>query len=214
MNPTGPRRLVITRKGTPLRKLIAYDSITLDGIMQAPGGADEDTRDGFVHGGWASPYFDEVMFEASTGGKVGPSTMLFGRRTYEQFHSFWPHQTGNPYAEILNKSPKYVVSRTLTEPLSWDNSILLSGDPVESVPEVKARAETDIVMLGSGVLLRSLLPAGLVDELIVLIHPLVLGSGHKLFPEGHRLEMELTDMKTTTTGVIIATYHPSGSARG
>lgn len=190
-------------------KLIAYDSVTLDGVMQAPGGADEDTRDGFPYGGWAAPYFDEVMLEQSTGGETNESVMLFGRHTYEQFYSFWPTQTGNPYSEILDKSRKYVVSTTLEDPLPWDNSVLLSGDPVELVPEVKEKEDLDVVMLGSGELLRSLLPAGLVDELTLLIHPLVLGEGFRLFPDGHRLEMELVETVTNTRGVIIATYRPS-----
>lgn len=190
-------------------RLIAYDSVTLDGVMQAPGGVDEDIRGDFRHGGWAVPYFDEVMLDFSTQGEAGESSMLFGRRTYEQFHSFWPHQTGNPYAEILDKSRKYVASRTLEEPLPWSNSILLEGDAVDLVPDVKAEEEMDTVMLGSGDLLRSLLPVGLVDEVILLIHPLVLGAGQRLFPEGHRLEMDLVDTVTSTTGVIIATYRPA-----
>lgn len=190
-------------------KLIAFDSVTLDGVMQAPGGPDEDTRGGFTHGGWAAPYFDEVMFQFSTGGEVSESLMLFGRRTYEQFYSYWPHQTGNPYTEILNRSRKYVVSSTLSEPLPWDNSILLSGDPVERLPALKEREDLDMVMLGSGVLLRSLLPAKLVDELILLIHPLTLGSGQRLFPDSHRLEFDLVDTQTTSTGVIMATYRPT-----
>lgn len=189
-------------------KLIAYESVTLDGVMQAPGGADEDTRNGFTHGGWAAPYFDEVMFQHSTGGEVNESRMLFGRRTYEQFFTYWPHQTGNPYAEILAKSRKYVVSTTLTEPLPWDNSVLIE-DPLAMLPRVKEDESQDIVMLGSGVLMRSLLSSGLVDELTLLIHPLVLGSGRRLLPEGHRLEMSLVDTMTTTTGVIIATYCPA-----
>ncbi|HLT96495.1 MAG TPA: dihydrofolate reductase family protein [Acidimicrobiia bacterium] len=190
-------------------KLIAWNSITLDGIMQAPGGADEDTRNDFRHGGWAAPYFDDMMLEMSTGGETVESVMLFGRRTYEQFHSFWPSQAGNPYSEILEKSRKYVVSRTLAEPLPWANSVLLNGDPVGLVSGVKDEEDLDVVMLGSGELLRSLLPAGLVDELTLLIHPLVLGEGFRLFPDGHRLEMELVETATNTRGVIIATYRPS-----
>jgi len=194
-------------------RLIAFDSVTLDGVMQAPGGTDEDTRGGFTQGGWAPPYFDEVMFQFSTGGQVAETAMLFGRRTYEQFYSYWPQQSDNPYSEILNLSRKYVVSRKLQEPLPWENSHLLTGDPVESVAAIKLNEGMDMTMLGSGVLLRSLLPVGLVDELILLIHPLVLGSGHKLFPNGDRLEMDLVDTVTTTTGVIIATYRPAGKDR-
>lgn len=190
-------------------KLIAYESVTLDGVMQAPGGTDEDTRGGFTHGGWAAPYFDEVMLQHSTGGEVAESRLIFGRRTYEQFFSFWPHQTDNPYADILAKSRKYVVSTTLSDPLPWDNSVLVSGDVTEALLRIKFEETMDVVLLGSGELLRSLLPAGLVDELTLLVHPLTLGSGCRLFPEGHRFELDLVDTVTSTTGVIIATYRPT-----
>jgi dihydrofolate reductase len=189
-----------------MSKVTVVNHLTLDGVMQAPSGADEDRRGGFRHGGWAVPYRDEVMgrvmgehMAAASGG-----ALLFGRRTYEHMASFWPHQTdGNPFTEVLNARQKYVASNTLSEPLGWQNSTLLSGDAVTAVPGL----ETDLAVLGSGRLVQSLLAADLVDELLLTIHPVVLGSGQRLFPDGGApATLRLVDTTTTTTGVIIATY--------
>jgi dihydrofolate reductase len=189
-----------------MSRVIVVNHLTLDGVMQSPSGPDEDRRDGFEHGGWAAPYGDEVMgrfmgehMAAHSGG-----ALLFGRRTYEHMASFWPHQTdGNPFTEVLNARQKYVASNTLTEPLGWQNSTLLSGDAVTAVPGLK----TDLAVLGSGRLVQSLLAADLVDELLLTIHPVVLGSGQRLFPDGGApATLRLADTTATTTGVIIATY--------
>jgi dihydrofolate reductase len=183
-------------------------SMSLDGVIQAPGRADEDTRDGFTHGGWARPYADEVMGAEMGKGMGRPGVLLFGRRTYEALAAFWPHQTdGNPYTEVLNNTRKYVVSTTLTEPLPWQNSTLIGKDVVATVSKLKEQPG-DIAILGSGALVRSLMPHALIDEYVLLIHPLTLGSGQRLFPEDSSVKLKLIKSVPTTTGVIIATYQP------
>jgi dihydrofolate reductase len=197
-----------------MRRIIVNDSVTLDGVMQAPARPDEDRRGGFAHGGWAGPYFDEVMArEAGTGMGRG-SAFLLGRRTYEDFAAVWPTMPAdNMFTKVLNESPKYVASRTLEEPLAWQNSHRLDGDIAEAVRTLKAEDGPDLVILGSGELIRSLLPHGLIDELRLLIHPLVLGTGIRLFDDGTALStFTLVDAKPTTTGVIIATYRPASAA--
>lgn len=191
-------------------KIGTWTSLTLDGVMQGPGSPDEDTRGGFDRGGWAHRYHDEVMMSVAGEGMSSGAPILFGRRTYEQFHGFWPHQSGNPFTEVLNNARKYVASTTLEEPLPWQNSTLLGGDVVEAVRRLKDEPGPDAVVLGSGELLRSLVPHGLIDQYVLLIHPLVLGSGQKLFPEGSTsATLELVNSVTTTTGVVIATYRPA-----
>jgi len=191
-------------------KIVVVENVTLDGVMQAPGRAGEDVRGGFPYGGWAQPYADQVM--AETMGKsmsTGGGAMLFGRRTYEQFYSFWPKQAdGNPYTEALNRSHKYVASRTLTGPLPWQNSSLLTGGATGAVAALKRDADGDLVVLGSGELVRSLARAGLVDVYMLSVYPLTLGTGTKLFAEGEGAysRMELAEAVPTTTGVIIMTY--------
>ncbi len=196
-----------------MRKITAIESITLDGVMQAPGSPDEDTRGGFGHGGWAQPYMDHVLGEAMGSGMAAGGPLLFGRRTYEQFASFWPHQTdGNPFTPVLDAAHKYVASSTLTDDrdLPWQNSSLLAPDVPGAVRALKEEEGKDIGILGSGVLVRSLLGQGLIDELLLLIHPLVLGEGTRLFPEhGPTYGLDLASAVTTTTGVIIATMRPS-----
>ena len=188
-------------------KVIAFTSVTLDGVMQAPGRADEDTRGGFRHGGWAIPYADQMIQGLAGEGSDTTGAMLFGRRTYEDLYAAWAHAPSNPFTEIFNATPKYVASRSLREPLVWQNSILLAGDAAEAVAGLRSSLEKDLIMLGSGELLRSLLPHGLVDRLILLIHPLLLGSGIRLFEDGAGYaELRLVDSRTSTTGVVVATY--------
>jgi dihydrofolate reductase len=192
-------------------KVVVVENVTLDGVMQAPGGADEDVRGGFPYGGWARPYADHVMAETMGRGMGADGAMLFGRRTYEQFHAFWSKQTdGNPYTEVLNRKRKYVASRTLTGSLPWENSSSLRGEATGTVAALKREAEGDLVVLGSGELVRSLAAAGLVDSYTLSIHPLTLGTGRKLFGEGEEAygALELVEAVPTTTGVIIATYRP------
>jgi dihydrofolate reductase len=184
------------------------ESLSLDGVIQAPAGEQEDTRGGFAHGGWAAPYMDHVMGEFMGRGMGSGGAMLFGRRTYEQFASFWPHQTdGNPFTPVLNAATKYVASRTLAEPLPWQNSVLLAGEATDSVARLKESMPGHLTVLGSGALVRSLAEAGLVDTYVLSIHPLVLGTGTRLFRDGlPRTRLELTESVVTTTGVIIARY--------
>lgn len=189
-------------------QLVVVENVSLDGVMQAPGGADEDMRGGFRHGGWAHPYSDRVMAETMGKGMNAEGAMLFGRRTYEQFYGFWSKQTdGNPYTEVLNRRHKYVASRTLSssEQLPWQSSSLLEGDAMKAVDELKSTMEGELVVLGSGELVRALAHAGLVDVFMVSIHPLTLGSGTKLFGPDHAT-YELIEAVPTTTGVIIASY--------
>jgi dihydrofolate reductase len=189
--------------------LVAINHVTLDGVMQAPGRPDEDERGGFAHGGWAIPNNDEVMFAAMGKGMGAGRPLLLGRRTYEAFFDFWPKQAANPYTAALDRAQKHVVSTTLREPLPWKNSTLIAGDVAGAVARLKETAGADIVVLGSGELLRSLMPHGLVDRHVLMIHPLVLGGGVRLFPaDGPPAAFTLTDSVTTTKGVLIATYEP------
>jgi dihydrofolate reductase len=191
-------------------RIVAFESVTLDGVMQAPGRPDEDTRGGFAHGGWATPYADELMGRQASEGMGTTGGILLGRRTYEDFYGFWPKQPDNPFTEALNNAQKYVVSSTLNEPLPWENSTLLKGDPAHAVAELKERPGKDLVILGSGELVRMLIQRNLVDGYVLLIHPLVLGSGRRLFPDdGPPTPLRLIDSVTNTKGVIIATYEPA-----
>ncbi len=178
--------------------------------MQAPGGPDEDRSGGFEHGGWAMPYFDEVAGEEAGKSMAETGAFLFGRKTYEIMAAYWPNQPeGNMFADVLNGSPKYVASTTLDEPLAWAGSSLLKGDVAEAVAELKEELDGNIVVLGSGQLARYLLENDLVDEWTLSIHPLLLGSGKRLFDGSSMMTpLPLVDMKTSTTGVILATYRP------
>ena len=188
-------------------KIVVTSNLSLDGVMQAPGRPDEDTRDGFDRGGWALPYNDAVMGR-KMGDRMGTSgALLFGRRTYEDFFRVWPNRSDNPYTEVLDNAPKYVASRTLREPLPWQNSTLLKGDAADAVSELKGQLSSDLVILGSGDLIQSLRRRHLIDTYVLIVHPLVLGSGRRLFPDDATPEeLRLTDSVTTTTGVVIATY--------
>jgi len=188
-------------------------SLTLDGVMQAPGRPDEDRRGGFEYGGWAVPYADPVLARVAAQSMGATGSILLGRRTYQDFYSYWPHQTDNPFTAVLDNAQKYVASKTLEEPLPWINSTLLKGDVPEAVAELRARSDKDVVVLGSGELVRTLMRHGLVDEYVLLIHPLVLGSGRRLFTDdGPPAAMHLVDSTTTTTGVVVGTYRPAEPA--
>ena len=192
-----------------MRRLIAFMSLTLDGVMQAPGRADEDERGGFAQGGWAIPYADAAMGQAAAESGATTDAMVLGRRTYEDFYSVWPKRKDNPYTEVLNNTLKYVASTTLKEPLPWMNSKLLAGDVAVAVARLKEEPGKDIVVLGSGLLVDSLRRSNLIDRYVLLIHPLVLGSGRRLFNDGSELPLRLIDSKTTSKGVVIATYQPA-----
>ncbi|HEX2025316.1 MAG TPA: dihydrofolate reductase family protein [Actinomycetota bacterium] len=188
-------------------RVVSITNVTLDGVMQAPGRPDEDTRGGFRHGGWAVPYNAMGSLLGERGEQSG--AMLFGRRTYEDFAAFWPKQEPNPYTEALNAMTKYVASTTLREPLPWTNSVLLKSGVPQEVGRLREQEGDDLVILGSGELVRSLMPHRLVDEFILLIHPLVLGTGRRLFADGTAMTpLKLTDSRATDTGVVIAVYQP------
>ena len=187
-------------------QIVVVENVTLDGVMQAPGRADEDRRGGFAHGGWAVPYADHVMAETMGKGMTADGVLLFGRRTYQDFHRSWAGRTdGNPYTEVLNRRRKFVASRTLAEPLPWANSVLVRGD----LARLKAEVDGDIAVLGSGELVRSLLAGGLVDVLTLSVHPLTLGSGTRLF-DGVPHRFELVETIPTSTGVLITRYRATG----
>jgi dihydrofolate reductase len=194
-----------------MAKVVVFNSVTLDGVMQAPGRADEDSRGGFPYGGWAAPYSDPEMGKAA-GESMGTSGgLLLGRRTYEDFYSVWPNRKDNPFTEVLNNAPKYVASRTLKDPLPWMNSILLKEDVPGAVAKLKTEMEKDLVVLGSGNLIQTLMKHNLIDLYILFIHPLILGTGTHLFRDGASFsKLQLVDTRPSTTGVLIATYKPQG----
>lgn len=194
-----------------MSKVVVTNHLTLDGVMQAPGHPDEDRRGGFEHGGWQPPYADSVMASAMAEGIAKGGALLFGRRTYEKFAAVWPNQPEDkPYTAVLNNRQKYVASTTLKEPLPWTNSTLLKDDAAEAVASLREQPGMDLVVLGSGGLVQSLMRRNLIDEYVLTIHPLVLGSGRRLFPDGgESAALRLVDSKATTTGVVIATYEPA-----
>jgi dihydrofolate reductase len=188
-------------------KVVVINHVTLDGVMQAPGRPDEDTRDGFQAGGWAIAGNDDAM-GAKMGQLMGRGfAWLFGRRTYEDLLASWNEQ-GGPFKDALNDVPKYVASSDPATVLRWPNSTLLHGDVPAAVAELRGTAAGNLVIMGSGVLIRSLMARDLIDEYLLFIHPLVLGSGRRLFDRGAPTRLALIDSSTTATGVVIATYKP------
>ncbi|HEX5859549.1 MAG TPA: dihydrofolate reductase family protein [Microbacterium sp.] len=183
-----------------------FQSVTLDGVMQGLGRPDEDTRGGFAHGGWGDGYQDEVSMGFAAEGMSGGGALLFGRRTYEDLLGFWsaaPFE--NPFSDVLMQTTKYVVSRDARTRLEYPNSELLTGDAATTVARIGDGAAT-LTILGSGELVRSLHAAGFIDAYILQIHPIVLGSGTRLFGDGDRVDLQLERALPTTTGVIIASY--------
>jgi dihydrofolate reductase len=195
------------RKETLMSEIVVINHLTLDGVMQAPGRPDEDTRGGFTHGGWAAPFSDEVSHAEMGKRMANTGALLFGRRTYEDFYSVWPNRGDNPYTAALNAARKYVASTTLREPLPWVNSTLLPGDAADAIAKLKAESEKDFVIMGSGVLIQSLMRRQLIDRYVLTIQPLVLGSGRRLFPDdGAFATLRLVDSKPTTKGGLIVVY--------
>lgn len=194
-------------------RIVVSEFLTLDGVMQAPGDPDEDRSGGFDHGGWQLAYFDDifgsVMMEAfgATGG------MLLGRRTYEGFAAHWPNQPADdPLAGLMNGLQKYVVSTTLAEPLAWQNSTLIKTDVAGEIGKLRAASGKEIQVIGSGELVQTLVRHDLVDAYRLMVHPLVLGSGKRLFRDGTpSVKLKLVDSKPTSTGVLILTYEPAGA---
>jgi dihydrofolate reductase len=191
-----------------MRSIVVTMWVTLDGVVQGLGRPDEDTRGGFTHGGWGQRYNDEVMGREMAKAMAKPGDMLFGRRTWQDFITAWGRLTdGNPVTTRMNAAAKYVVSRTLADADAWQNSILLRGDAAGTVAGLKAQPGGDLSIIGSASLVRSLHAAGLIDRYTLLIHPLTLGSGTRLFDGPAPLtEFDLSGSVTTTKGVIIAHY--------
>jgi dihydrofolate reductase len=189
-------------------RIVVMNQVTLDGVMQGPGRADEDTRGGFGLGGWAAPRGDEAMV-AKMGERMGTDrAFLFGRRTYEGLLASW-NAKGGSFKEALNSARKYVASSDPATRLDWPNSTLLRGDIPAAVADLRQNSGTNLVIMGSGVLIGSLMAADLIDEYLLMIHPLVLGTGRRLFPGGTQASLRLADSITTSTGVLIARYEPA-----
>jgi dihydrofolate reductase len=191
-------------------KLSVTEFLSLDGVMQGPGDPDEDRSGGFAHGGWHRPYVDDVFMKAASEGMAETGGFLFGRKTYEIMAAFWPSQPdSDPFAAVLNGLPKHVASTTLREPLEWKGSALLQGDVPAAVAELKEQPGGDLVVLGSGELVRTLMEHDLVDEFRLMIDPIVLGGGKRLFPEeGPVRPLRLVNSSTSGTGMLITTYVP------
>jgi dihydrofolate reductase len=194
-------------------RIAVINHVTLDGVIQGPGRPEEDTRDGFTHGGWgAERGGDEAVIKAWGQRLSASSGWLLGRRTYEGVLGYWNTQD-SPFRDALNNAPKYVASNTLTEPLPWPSSTLLRGDIPAAVAELKKTPANDLHIMGSGALIQTLAPHGLIDEYLLCIHPLVFGTGHRLFADGFApTSFDLVGATSTTTGVIIATYRSRPSA--
>ena len=193
-----------------MRRVVVDEFVSIDGVAQAPGGLDEDRDAGFEHGGWHMPYMDDIAGKwvddslAETGG------LLLGRRTYDIFAAYWPKapaEEAQATAALLNAMPKYVVSKHLKEPLAWQNSKLLKGDLQQAVTALRHEEGKDVHVIGSTMLVRSLLKLGLVDELRLMIDPLLLGGGKSVFPDDRALRaMQLIESQVTGTGAILARY--------
>ena len=193
-------------------RVVVNEFMSLDGVVQAPGGPEEDTDGGFSHGGWSIPYFDpEVMGAAVSEGMATVEALLFGRRTWQGMAAAWPERAGDPYADQMNAIPKYVASRTLTQDdLTWNTTLLSPDDAIADIAALRARDGGDLLIWGSASVARALLSAGLVDELSLMIEPILLGGGKRIFPEdGAARPLELVKEVTAPTGVHLCTYHPA-----
>jgi dihydrofolate reductase len=194
-----------------MRKVVVNEFLTLDGVAQAPGAVDEDTEGGFEHGGWHLRYFDDLSQNWVLENIMEAGGFLLGRRTYQIFEAYWPNAPDEEQviAKPLNTKPKFVASRTLTEPLEWQNSTVLQGDVAEAVIAVKQENGGDLHVIGSIELVRTLIEHDLVDEFRLMIDPLVVGGGKRVFRDDGALRpLRLVDSQVTTTGAILATYAP------
>lgn len=194
-----------------MRKLIVTTFVSLDGVMQAPGGPQEDPTGGFTHGGWVFPFWDDGVADSMQGLDGKDRELLLGRKTYEIFEAYWPNQAAdNVLARTLNAARKHVVSRTL-QSVAWNNSTLLQGDAVDAVRALKQQAGLDLQVIGSANLIQTLQAASLVDEFNVWTFPVVLGRGKRLFEEGAKPgALKLAGSRVSRTGVVMSTYHPAG----
>ena len=187
-------------KEVSMRRVVALELVSVDGVMESP----EE---------WAFPYSNDEMEEANASGMAASDAMLLGRVTYEGLAAFWPNQPGGmPMVDYINSVPKFVVSATLKEPLGWNNSTLIKGDVAEEITELKRQPGKDITIIGSGALVRSMLRDGLLDELRLMVHPVVLGGGKRLFEDGgDRKALELVDSRKFATGVVYLAYRAASS---
>jgi dihydrofolate reductase len=197
-------------------RIVIIEFMSLDGVVQAPGGPDEDTDGGFAHGGWTHPFFDnEVVGGAFAGTLGGADALLFGRRTWQSMAAAWPDRAGDPFADQMNGIAKYVVSSTLhAGDLTWNNSTLIPGnEAVARIEALRAADGGDLVVMGSPTLVRNLLQDGLADELRLIVMPVLLGGGKRIFPEdGGQLTLELVSAVTSDAGVQVCVYKPAGAA--
>ena len=193
-----------------MRRLVVSEFLTLDGVMQAPGDPNEDRSGGFEHGGWQLPFFDDAFGEFVMEGFADAGAFLLGRLTYDNFAAFWPNQPADdPVAGPMNATTKYVVSTTLTEPLSWQNSTLIRDDVAGTIRRLKHEDGGDIMVIGSGELVQTLIGENLVDVYRLMVHPIVLGKGKRLFRSDLDLsQLELIDSKATSKGVLQLRYKP------
>jgi dihydrofolate reductase len=193
-----------------MRKLVVSTFLTLDGVMQAPGGPEEDDSDGFALGGWSVNYWDDLMGQIMGEAMSAPFDLLLGRRTYDIFSAYWPHATDNPGAKPLNDATKYVASRSHPT-LEWSTSVLIEGDAADGIAALKKGDGPELQVHGSGNLIQTLMPHNLVDQYRLWVFPLVIGSGKRLFSDGTIPSgLKLVDSKVSTTGVVIGTYEPAG----
>jgi dihydrofolate reductase len=195
-----------------MRKAIVNEWMSLDGVVQAPGAADEDTTGGFEHGGWHLRYFDDISRKWVVENLTEAGGFLLGHRTYENFASYWPNasEEEQAVAQPLNTRPKYVASTTLTDPLVWQNSMVLQGDVAEAVAALKQEDSADLHVIGSTKLVQTLIEHDLVDEFRLMIDPVVVGGGKRIFRDDGALRpLRLVDSQVTTTGAILATYAPA-----
>jgi len=212
--PSEPSERSSDPKETEMRKVIVNEFISLDGVVQAPGGTDEDTSGGFAHGGWHMRYMeDELAQRWALASIVEAGGFLLGRRTFEIFAAYWPNapEEEQVIAEPLNTKPKYVVSTTLTEPLEWQNSTLLQGEAAKAVAALKQEDGADLHVIGSTELVQMLIEHGLIDEYRLMLDPVTLGGGKRIFrDDGSLRALRLVDSQATTTGAILVTYAPAG----
>jgi dihydrofolate reductase len=193
-------------------RVVVYEFMSLDGVVQAPGGPEEDTDGGFAHGGWSHPYFDpEAMGPLITEGMTTADALLFGRRTWGVMADAWPEQAGDPYADEMNAIAKFVASRTLSDAdMRWNSTLLSAGDAVGDIAAMRAKPGGDLLIWGSAGLVTTLLASGQVDELNLMIEPILLGGGKRIFPtDGMARPLRLVKTVTASTGVVICTYRPA-----
>ena len=193
-------------------RVVVYEFMSLDGVVQAPGGPDEDTEGGFTHGGWSNPYFDvEVMGAAIGEGMNTLEALLYGRRTWQVMAAAWPKRAGDPFADQMNAAKKYVASRTLTQDdLTWNTTLLSPKNATADIGALRKKDGGDLIIWGSASLVRALISEGLVDELNLMIEPILLGGGKRIFPDdGTARPMQLVKSVTAGTGVQVCTYQPA-----